>query len=132
MQRSTQLKARDIAMQRSLPKYFSLHHDLLTIHLGLHLKPPFPLIPRFKTRNEVKAPAEPEEPAKPGDAVDGSCCPGLHHPVNEVDPCCCGLGLPKEYSIIPCCEAVVPESTGIINVVLILFQSMPEAAASLL
>lgn len=132
MQRSTQLKARDTAMQRSLPKQFSLHHDLLTVHLGLHLKPPFTLIPRSKKRNEVKAPAEPEEPAKPGHVVDGSCCPGLQHPVNEVDPCCSGLGLSKEYSIVPCCEGGVPESTGIINVMLTLFQSMPGAAASLL
>lgn len=96
MQRSTQPKARDIAMQVSLPKQFSLHHDLLAIHLGLHLNPLFPLIPRPKTRNEARAPAEPEEPAKPRDAVDDSCCPGLQHPVNEVDPCCSGLGLFKE------------------------------------
>lgn len=119
-------------MQVLLPKQFGLQHDLPALHLGLHFKPLSLLIPRSKTRNEDRIPAEREEPAKPGDAVDGSCCPGLQHPVNEVDACCSGLGLSKENAIIPCCEGLVPESTGIINVVLTLFQSMPEAAASLL
>ncbi|KAJ5538615.1 hypothetical protein N7494_008094 [Penicillium frequentans] len=132
MQRSAEPKAQDIAMQASLPKQSGLHHDLLAFHLGLHLTPLSPLVPRSKTRNEDKVPAEPEEPAKPGDAVDGPCCPGLQYPVNEVDPCCSGLGLSKESPIVPCCEGFVPESAGILNVALTLLQSMPEAAASLL
>lgn len=73
-----------------------------------------------------------EEPALRGDAEDGPHYLGLKEPVNESDPCFSSLATSQETWIIPCCEGFIPMSTAMINVALAGFQSMPEAAASLL